>query len=55
LLAISLIIYPDVIYEAEWDVKTWIPFAASYGLILPAFIYIVALIKKKKKSKNLNE
>jgi spore germination protein KB len=51
ILAISLIIYPDVIYEAEWDVKTWIPFAATYGLIFPAFLYIVAIIKKGKSIK----
>jgi spore germination protein KB len=53
-LAISLIVYPDVIYEAEWDVKTWIPFAATYGLILPTFLYIIAIIKKRKKSKSID-
>jgi spore germination protein KB len=55
LLAVSLIVYPDVIYEAEWDVKTWIPFAATYGLILPTFLYIVAFIRKKKESKRDQE
>lgn len=55
ILAFSLIVYPDVIYEAEWDVKTWIPFAATYGLILPGFLFIIALIKKKKKAKSLDE
>jgi spore germination protein KB len=54
-LSFSLIVYPDVIYEAEWDVKTWIPFAATYGLILPTFIYIVALIKKKIESKSFDK
>jgi spore germination protein KB len=51
LLAISLIVYPDVIYEAEWDVRTWIPFAATYGLILPIILYIVAFLKNRSKSK----
>jgi spore germination protein KB len=51
LLAISLIVYPNVIYEAEWDVRTWIPFAATYGLILPIIIYIVAFLKNRNKSK----
>jgi spore germination protein KB len=55
LLAVSLIVYPDVIYEAEWDVKTWIPFAATYGLILPTFLYIVAFIRKKKESERDQE
>jgi spore germination protein KB len=55
LLSVSLIVYPDVIYEAEWDVKTWIPFAVTYGLILPAFLYIVALIRKKKEFKSDKE
>jgi spore germination protein KB len=55
LLAVSLFVYPDVIYEAEWDVKTWIPFAVTYGLILPAFLYIVALIRKKKEFKSDKE
>lgn len=55
ILAISLIVYPDVIYEAEWDVKTWIPFADTYGLILPVFLYIIAFIKKRKSPKVLIE
>jgi spore germination protein KB len=55
LLAVSLIVYPDVIYESEWDVKTWIPFVATYGLVLPAFLYLVAVIKKRKESKNIEE
>jgi spore germination protein KB len=48
LIAYSLIVYPNVVYEAEWDVKTWIPYSATYGLILPAILYIVALLTKKK-------
>jgi spore germination protein KB len=48
LIAYSIIVYPDVIYEGEWDVKTWIPYSVTYGLILPAILYIVALLTKKK-------
>jgi spore germination protein KB len=54
-LAVSLIIYPDVIYESEWDVKTWIPFAATYGLILPAFLYIIGIFRKRKESRSKEE
>lgn len=50
LAALSVIIYPDVIYESEWDVKTWIPYVATYGIFLPIFLYIVALIRKKKST-----
>lgn len=48
LISYSIIVYPDVLYEAKWDVKTWIPYSATYGLILPAFLFILALITKKK-------
>jgi spore germination protein KB len=52
LVAYSIIVYPDVIYEAEWDVETWIPYSATFGLILPAFLYIMALFTKKKAAIN---
>jgi spore germination protein KB len=51
LIAYSIIVYPDVIYEAEWDLKTWIPYSLTYGLILPGFLYLAALVRKKKAAK----
>jgi spore germination protein KB len=55
LIAYSVIVYPDVMYEAKWDVKTWIPFAATFGLILPIVIYVVELVRNtRKESKEVN-
>lgn len=48
LIAYSMIIYPNVTYAVEWDTKTWIPYSIMYGIFLPLFLYIVALIRKKK-------
>lgn len=53
LIAFSIIVYPDVVYQAEWDVKTWIPYAITYGFIVPILLYIVAFIKKRKNKNNI--
>jgi spore germination protein KB len=51
MIGFSTIIYPDVMYEMEWDVKTWIPYAATYGLFMPAFLYVVARCRKSLHKK----
>jgi spore germination protein KB len=50
LIALSIIVYPNVVYEAEWDVKTWIPYSATFGIIMPLVLYIVGLWRKKKEA-----
>lgn len=47
LVVLSFIIYPNVIYEGEWDTTTWIPYALTYGLIHPLLLLLVGKVKKK--------
>lgn len=47
LVALSLIIYPNIIYAATWTKETWLPFASTFGLILPLILLVVAKFRKK--------
>ncbi|MHC0037653.1 GerAB/ArcD/ProY family transporter [Pseudoneobacillus sp. C159] len=44
-IALSLIIYPDILYEAKWDIHTWIPYSLTHGLILPIILWSIAKIR----------
>lgn len=46
IVVMSEVVYPDVIYKSQWDTFTWVPFAATFGLILPILMIIVSKIKE---------
>lgn len=52
LIAFSMIVYPDTVYALEWDTKTWIPYSLMYGVLLLLFLYIFALVRKRKFTDN---
>ncbi len=51
--AYSDTIYKNIPYEIEWDSLVWIPFSATYGILMPAVLLIIAKIKRSSnKGKN---
>ncbi|WP_019119677.1 GerAB/ArcD/ProY family transporter [Brevibacillus massiliensis] len=46
LVVLSLVIFPNVAYEKNWDTKTWIPYILSVGLFLPLFLLGIAKFRK---------
>ncbi|MBM7603663.1 spore germination protein KB [Metabacillus crassostreae] len=47
---ITLILIPDSVYIKEYSKYTNTPYIITVGLIIPALVYITALLKKKFKS-----
>ncbi|MEK3886186.1 GerAB/ArcD/ProY family transporter [Bacillus sp. FSL K6-3431] len=47
LVVLSLIIYPNIIYAAKWTKETWLPYASTYGLVLPVLLLVVAKLRKR--------
>jgi len=47
MIILSDFIYEDVMYEIKWDTEVWIPYIASFGLVLPVLLLIVFFIKKR--------
>lgn len=45
-VALSIINYPNVPFEQTWDMKTWIPYAITVGILLPLLLAVVHLIRK---------
>lgn len=46
--ALSINIYPNTAYMMEWNVKTWIPFSLTFGLVFPLILLIAGLLRKQK-------
>lgn len=46
IFVMSLIAFPDLIYEKNWNTLVWAPYSMTYGLILPILLLLVFLIKK---------
>lgn len=46
ILVMSGIVFPDVIYQADWDTYVWPPFAMTYGIFLPVVMLLVFYVKK---------
>ncbi len=51
LAVLSLIVYPNPAYASEWNTTTWVPFVGTFALILPLVLLMVAVFRKKSKTK----
>lgn len=51
LLMLSLVVYPNSIYEAQWDKTTWIPFIATFSVALPGLLLILTAINRHSANK----
>ncbi|WP_319637848.1 GerAB/ArcD/ProY family transporter [Priestia aryabhattai] len=49
MITLSLIVYPSVSYQKEWDTKTWIPYSLLVGILYPLFLLIAGFIQNKKR------
>ncbi|MDR3625574.1 MAG: endospore germination permease [Ignavibacteriaceae bacterium] len=45
MLMYSGVVYPNAAYQAKWDTTTWVPFIATFGVILPILILIIKKFK----------
>ncbi len=50
-IVLSLIVYPNVVYQQEWDTTTANAFSLTVGIFLPILLLIVAVIRKKMDQK----
>ncbi|MGM0865217.1 MAG: GerAB/ArcD/ProY family transporter [Bacillota bacterium] len=48
-IVLSLVIYPDVVYQQKWDMTTANAYSLIVGLFLPLLLLVVAVIRKKHK------
>ena len=46
MLVYSGVIYPNSAYQIKWDSTTWIPFIATFSVVLPLFLLIMAIPRK---------
>jgi spore germination protein KB len=52
-IVLSLVIYPNVVYQQEWDTKTANAYSLTVGLFLPLVMLLVATIRKKSIGRDL--
>jgi spore germination protein KB len=54
IVILSLIIYPNVAYQQNWDAKTSEPFSITVGLFLPLLMLVVAVVRKRIEQKRMS-
>ena len=47
ILVMSVVVFPDDIYQMNWVNLVWLPYVTTHGLILPLLLLLVHLIKKR--------
>ncbi|GED71122.1 hypothetical protein BRE01_48240 [Brevibacillus reuszeri] len=47
-LALSLIVHPNVVHSEEYNKREWIPYATTYGLVLPLLLLGIQSLRKKE-------
>lgn len=47
----SGVVYPTADYQTKWDTTTWVPFIATFGVLLPILIIIITKSKGRMQSK----
>lgn len=47
-LVLSGVVLPDAIYQESWFSLVWVPYSATYGLVLPVLLLIISLIRRPK-------
>ncbi|WP_408009917.1 endospore germination permease [Pseudalkalibacillus sp. A8] len=50
-IVLSLIVYPNVVYQQEWDTETANAFSLTVGIFLPLLLLVVAVFRKKMDQK----
>jgi len=48
LVALSMLVHPNVMHSEEYNRSVWVPFVSTYGLYLPILLLIVHAIRRKK-------
>ena len=49
-LVLSLITYPNIVYQQNFVSKVWTPYAATYGLVLPLLFIVIEIVKKRSRT-----
>lgn len=55
ILVMSEVVYPDVIYQANWDIYPWPLYVVTYGLVLPIIMLVVYFLKNLFRDKAQGE
>ncbi|WP_318840643.1 GerAB/ArcD/ProY family transporter [Paenibacillus sp. BJ-4] len=55
LVVLSIVVYPNVPYQQNYDTKTWIPYALSIGLLFPLLLLGVHALKKLWAKKSVSD
>jgi spore germination protein KB len=48
LVVLSLMVYPNVPYQQEWDKNNWIPYITLVGFLIPLLLFLVGVFRKKR-------
>ncbi|MGG6309443.1 GerAB/ArcD/ProY family transporter [Paenibacillus macerans] len=46
LVATSIVVYPNIPFKQTWDTETWTPYILTAGLLLPAVLLAIHLLRK---------
>lgn len=49
-IALSMIVHPNIVHSEEYNKGAWIPYVATYGLALPLLLLAVNVFRKKGKA-----
>jgi spore germination protein KB len=50
IIVLSVVVYPSVTYQQNWDTTTWLPFILTVGLFYPIFLLGVGIFRKKHQA-----
>ena len=50
-IALSLVVYPNVIYQKNWDSTTLVSYSLSIGLFLPLLLVVIYALRKNQLKK----
>lgn len=49
---VSVFIFPNVPYEAQFNEKTWVPYTITFGFLFPLFLLCLHYLRKKRTQKS---
>lgn len=50
IIVLSVVVYPSVTYQQNWDTTTWLPYILTAGLFYPIFLLGVGIFRKKHQA-----
>lgn len=55
MLALSEVIIPDTVYQADWTLTTWIPYSHTFGIVFPALLLFISWLRERFGKKSTSQ